>query len=125
MADHPAHDVPNIPEDVLIYLRRLFPEAPPSITDSERLVWFKAGQASVAGLLERVQAQETARVLHVRQSDTSQGGTSSPGPSGGGAEHSVGGQVGVRDPSHGGYRRDSSVPSQGPDIRWGGVSQPS
>lgn len=44
-------DLPFIPDDLLSTLNIKYPERCPDINDSERQVWFKAGQRSVIHML--------------------------------------------------------------------------
>ena len=44
---------PFVPTPLVDELNRLYPEKCPNINDSERLIWFKAGQRSVVESLLR------------------------------------------------------------------------
>lgn len=52
---------PRIPKELLDALESMFPGLPPRLDDTERMVWFKAGQHSVV---------EFVKEQHQRQNET-------------------------------------------------------
>jgi hypothetical protein len=48
MAPSARSNVPLISLGIVEYLEALYPDRAPNITDTERMVWFKAGQVDAA-----------------------------------------------------------------------------
>ena len=49
----------NIDNELIKYFEKQFPDTSPNINDSERTIWFKAGQSSVVKhLLKQKEAQD-------------------------------------------------------------------
>ena len=49
--DYSEGDLPPVGKALAEKLDEIFPSRPPSITDEERLIWFKAGQRSLVEFL--------------------------------------------------------------------------
>ena len=45
--------IPDVPLPLLKELERLFPDACPRLTESDRQIWFNAGRRSVVNLLRK------------------------------------------------------------------------
>lgn len=56
-------DFPLIPDDLLQALDKSFPDRCPSIKDSDREVWFKAGARSVVNFLKQLQKTQAEKSL--------------------------------------------------------------
>jgi hypothetical protein len=57
---------PMIPEDLIFYLAEQFPDIAldaTNMTDTERQIWFRAGQVSVVRHLKRVMADQQDNIL--------------------------------------------------------------
>ena len=57
------------PESLIDYLEKNFPNKSPDLKDSERQIWYKAGQASVVSHLKMILEQilhEVVKVFHMR-----------------------------------------------------------
>jgi len=50
--------LPHVPKKLLEALEERFPPAPPSLDDSARMIWFKAGQRSLVDWLASVRAHQ-------------------------------------------------------------------
>ena len=53
---------PNVDERLIVHLQQQFPDKCPDLDLSEKEVWFKAGQASVARWLQRRYEEQQADV---------------------------------------------------------------
>lgn len=53
----------NIDNELIKYLEKLFPDKAPDIKDSERTIWFKAGQSSVVSHLIKQKEIEDENIL--------------------------------------------------------------
>ena len=52
-------DIPSLCEEVIKYLDELFPDKCPNLEETEKQVWFKAGQRSVVNhLIKEQKVQE-------------------------------------------------------------------
>lgn len=57
-------DLPHVPDDLLAVLDARFPDKCPHISESDRQIWFKAGQRSVIAILaDQVRRQKESDAL--------------------------------------------------------------
>jgi hypothetical protein len=59
-----ADKLPPVSLALVEALEKIYPSRPPSITDSDRMVWFKAGQASVVEFLRKVYQEQNETHVH-------------------------------------------------------------
>lgn len=78
---------PAIPRELLDFLEQAYPARPPEMTDTDRMVWFKAGQRAVVENLKGLRAaqereaplaQALKEPAHVHAEEAQGGGPGSP-----------------------------------------------
>jgi hypothetical protein len=52
-----------ITQELLDYLEQQFPNKSPELNDSERTIWFKAGQSSVVRYLKQLNDEQNNNIL--------------------------------------------------------------
>ena len=50
-------------KELILHLDQLFPNKVPDITENERHIWFKAGQASVVAYLKQLEEDQNNNIL--------------------------------------------------------------
>lgn len=55
-----------INEKIIGYLKRKFPDKSPDLTNSEKEIWYKAGQVSVVRHLEGILKDQENNVLNIQ-----------------------------------------------------------
>ena len=55
-----------INERIINYLKRKFPDKSPELSESEKEIWFKAGQVSVVKHLEALLKDQENNVLNIK-----------------------------------------------------------
>jgi hypothetical protein len=50
-------------KELILHLDQLFPNKVPDITENERQIWFKAGQASVVVYLKQLEEDQNNNIL--------------------------------------------------------------
>ena len=50
-------------KELILHLDQLFPNKVPDITENERQIWFKAGQASVVAYLKQLEQEQNNNIL--------------------------------------------------------------
>jgi hypothetical protein len=50
-------------KELIQHLDKLFPNKVPDITENERQIWFKAGQASVVAYLKQLEQEQNNNIL--------------------------------------------------------------
>lgn len=56
-----------ISQKLIGYLQGKFPDKSPNLSDSEKEVWFKAGQASVVKHLEVLLKEQDENILNIKE----------------------------------------------------------
>lgn len=65
------HTYVDIPQSIIDHLDHLYPSVPPRLADTDREVWFKAGQRAVVDALIELKRKQDERtsVLTPKESD--------------------------------------------------------